>query len=76
MCLSEAARVIRVAGDVAVVELRGARRQVPLVLLTYEGEAVGEGDWLLLHTGLAVARITAAEAAEVNAIRDLGDVHE
>jgi hydrogenase assembly chaperone HypC/HupF len=76
MCVSEAARVIWVEGDVAVVELRGAPRQVPLVLLTYEGEAVGEGDWLLLHTGLAVARITAAEAAEVNAIRDLGDVHE
>jgi hydrogenase maturation factor len=75
MCLPEAACVIRVDGDVAVVELRGVRVQVPLVLLTFGGEAVGEGDWLLLHTGLAVARITAAEAAEVNAIR-LGAVHE
>jgi hydrogenase maturation factor len=75
MCLPEAGRVICVEGDEAVVELRGVRVQVPLVVLTFGGEGVGVGDWLLLHTGLAVARITAAEAAEVNAIRQ-GDVHE
>ena len=75
MCLSEAARVLEVDGDSAVVELRGAPRRVPLVLLTFAGEAVVPGDWLLLHTGLAVARVTAAEAAEVNAVRDQGETH-
>jgi hydrogenase assembly chaperone HypC/HupF len=75
MCLPEAACVIEVDGDSAVVELRGAHRHVPLVLLTFAGEVVQAGDWLLLHTGLAVTRITAAEAAEVNAVREKGDAH-
>ena len=75
MCLSEAARVIEVEGDSAVVELRGARRHVPLVLLTFGGQVIQEGDWLLLHTGLAVARISAGEAAEINAIRHQGETH-
>jgi hydrogenase maturation factor len=75
MCLPEAACVLAVGGDAAVVELRGAHRTVPLVLLTFAGEAVRAGDWLLLHTGLAVARISGAEAVEVNAIRDQGEAH-
>jgi hydrogenase assembly chaperone HypC/HupF len=75
MCLPEAARVLDVDGDCAVVELRGAHRRVPLVLLTFDGDVVSMGDWLLLHTGLAVARISATEAAQVNAIRDQGDPH-
>jgi hydrogenase assembly chaperone HypC/HupF len=75
MCLSEAACVVEVDGDSAVVDLRGVHRRVPLVLLTFAGEVVRPGDWLLLHTGLAVARISATEAAEVNAIRHQGDVH-
>jgi hydrogenase assembly chaperone HypC/HupF len=75
MCLSDAACVLDVDGDSALVELRGAHRRVPLVLLTFAGEPVRRGDWLLLHTGLAVARISAGEAAEVNAIRYQGDSH-
>ena len=75
MCLSEAACVVEVEGDSAVVDLRGARRRVPLVMLTFAGEVITAGDWLLLHTGLAVARISATEAAEVNAIRHQGAPH-
>ena len=75
MCLSEAASVVEVDGDSAVVDLRGSYRRVPLVLLTFAGEVVTPGDWLLLHTGLAVARVTAAEAAEVNAVRHQGETH-
>ena len=75
MCLSEAARVLDIDGDSAVVELRGAIRTVALVVLTFAGETVRPGDWLLMHTGLAVARISAGEAAEINAIRDQGEAH-
>ena len=73
MCLSEAARVLEVDGDSAVVDLRGAQRRVPLVALTFAGEVIRPGDWLLVHTGLAVARISPTEAAEVNAIQ--GEAH-
>jgi hydrogenase expression/formation protein HypC len=73
MCLSEAARVLEVEGDCAVVELRGSPRLIPLVALTFAGEVIRPGDWLLVHTGLAVARISPTEAAEVNAIQ--GEAH-
>jgi hydrogenase expression/formation protein HypC len=73
MCLAEAARVLEVDGDCAVVELRGSRRRIPVIVLTADGVAVAGGDWLLVHSGLAVARISAAEAADVNAIR--GESH-
>lgn len=75
MCLSDAAQVLEVDGDAAVVDLRGTRRRVPILLITSAGEPVHDGDWLLVHTGLAVARISAAEAAHVNAIRYQGDSH-
>jgi hydrogenase maturation factor len=65
MCVSEAALVLGVeAGETALVELRGAARRVPLILVTSAGATVVPGDWLLVQTGLAVGRITAAEAAE------------
>ena len=68
MCVSEAARVIAVEGEeTALVQLRGAPRRVPIVLVTSAGEIVAPGDWLLVQTGLAVARVTAAEAAQRNA---------
>jgi len=68
MCVSEAALVIAVEGDeTALVQLRGAPRRVPIVLVTSAGETVAAGDWLLVQTGLAVARLTASEAAQRNA---------
>jgi hydrogenase maturation factor len=68
MCISEAALVIAVEGDeTALVQLRGAPRRVPIVLVTATGETVMPGDWLVVQTGLAVARVTASEAAQRNA---------
>lgn len=67
MCMCEAALVLSVEGDqAALVELRGAPRWVPIVLVTSAGETVSPGDWLLVQTGLAVARVSAAEAAQRN----------
>ena len=63
------------ADESALVDLRGAARRVPLILVTSAGENVRPGDWLLVQTGLAVARITAAEAAEYNAFRAKGVDH-
>ena len=67
MCVSEAGLVLSVEADeTALVEMRGAARRVPLIVVTSAGDTVLPGDWLLVQTGLAVARITAAEAAERN----------
>ncbi|MGE5828022.1 MAG: HypC/HybG/HupF family hydrogenase formation chaperone [Micromonosporaceae bacterium] len=72
MCVGEAAQVLSVEGDeVALVALHRGPRRVPLVAVTAAGETVAPGDWLLVQTGLAVARISAAEAADRNAYRGL-----
>jgi hydrogenase expression/formation protein HypC len=64
MCVSEAGLVLAVEGDeAALVSVAGSERRVPLIVVTGAGETVAPGDWLLIHTGLAVARITAEEAA-------------
>jgi hydrogenase maturation factor len=64
MCVSEAGLVLAVEGDeTALVSVGGFERRVPLIVVTGAGETVTPGDWLLIHTGLAVARITADEAA-------------
>jgi hydrogenase assembly chaperone HypC/HupF len=65
VCIGQAAQVIDVERDeVALVRVRGRTRRVPLVLLTSAGETVRPGDWLLVQTGLAIARISADRAAE------------
>jgi hydrogenase expression/formation protein HypC len=76
MCVSEVARVVSVEGDeAALVDLRGSQRRVPLILITSTGEKVGPGDWLLVQTGLAVARISADEASEYRARQQRGVDH-
>ena len=76
MCVSEAGLVLSVQGDEsALVDLRGVARRVPLIVVASAGETVRPGDWLLVQTGLAVALITAAEAAERNAFRAKGVDH-
>ena len=76
MCVSEAAFVLSVEEDeAALVDLRGSTRRVPLILITSAGEKVVPGDWLLVQTGLAVARISAAEAADYQTLRQQGVDH-
>jgi hydrogenase expression/formation protein HypC len=75
MCVSYPALVLSVAGDTALVDLRGVQRRVPLVVLASAGVVVEPGNWLAVHTGLAVARLTAAEAARQQSLLD-GVDHE
>jgi hydrogenase expression/formation protein HypC len=76
MCVSEAGLVLAVEGDeTALVSVAGSERRVPLIVVAGDGETVAPGDWLLIHTGLAVARITAEEAAVHHSYRLLGDHH-
>jgi hydrogenase maturation factor len=76
MCVSEVALVLSLEEDeAALVDLRGSLRRVPLILITSKGEKVAPGDWLLVQTGLGVARISAAEAADYTALRQQGVDH-
>jgi hydrogenase assembly chaperone HypC/HupF len=62
MCVAYPARVLAVrAGGSALVWLRG--REQPVLLLAM-AQAPEVGDWLLVQSGIALARIDAGEAAE------------
>ena len=55
MCIARSGQVLRVAGEAADVEVAGRVVAVSLLAL---GEPVSPGDWLLVHSGVAVARLT------------------
>jgi hydrogenase maturation factor len=67
MCVSQLGRVRAADGTIAVVELDGRLRRVPLVALGDQAGSVVAGDWLLLQTGLAVRRLDATEIADLAA---------
>ena len=65
MCLGIPGRVVAIAdgyaGQVALVDVQGARRQVNIGMLD---EPPSAGDWVLLHLGFAVEAIDEAQARE------------
>ena len=67
MCLGEVAQVVEVRpGSRALV--RSRQRTATVSLLTLD-DAVGPGDWVLCHSGFALGRLTAEEAAVATEIR-------
>jgi hydrogenase maturation factor len=67
MCLGEVGQVLDVtAGDVA--EVRVGDRVRTVLLLTLDAP-VATDDWVLIHSGFALARLTADEAREAEQIR-------
>ena len=65
MCLAIPGRIIEIApGQVAVgvVEVAGVRRKVQLGLL--EEDMPKTGDWVLIHVGFAMSKISEQDAAE------------
>jgi hydrogenase assembly chaperone HypC/HupF len=65
MCMAAPAQVIAVSNDgtTADVVVRGREQQVLLAVLDEATRPVDAGDWLLVHSGLALARIDATDAA-------------
>ena len=66
MCLGELAEVIDVGTENAMVSGDGRTRTVSLLTLT---DPVTPGDWVVIHSGFALARLTAEEAREATALR-------
>ena len=66
MCLGELAEVMGVGTDSAVVSGGGRTRTVSLLTLT---DPVLPGDWVVIHSGFALARLTAEQAREATALR-------
>jgi hydrogenase expression/formation protein HypC len=66
MCVGLPARVESIKGGMAVVNATGARREISVELLP----GIKPGDYLMIHAGMAIARITADEAEETQAIME------
>ncbi len=65
MCLAIPGKIVELAaGDVplALVEVAGVRRRVDLALLADDPPVLG--DWVLIHVGFAMSRISEAAAQE------------
>ncbi len=71
MCLELPGRVIEVVPDrtdIARVDVGGVVRAIHLGML--DGPPPAPGDWLTLHLGFAIGRMTDAEAAEALAFEE------
>ncbi len=65
MCLAIPGRVVEFVAEapqLALVEVAGVKRQVNVDLLRDEG--LGAGDWVLIHVGFAMSKISADAAEE------------
>ena len=72
MCLADLGPVLSVdtVAGTAEVDLAGRTKVVSLAPLVWDGRSVVAGDWLVVHTGLAVEIMDQTAAAEVVASRN------
>ena len=67
MCLAIPGKLVELPAErpqFAIVEVAGVRRQVNIDLLSEE--PLESGDWVLVHVGFAMSRISEEGAAEQN----------
>jgi hydrogenase expression/formation protein HypC len=78
MCLAIPGKVVEFVTEtphLALVEVSGVKRQVNVDLLTEEG--LGLGDWVLIHVGFAMSKISEAAAEEqMRMLSMMGEDHE
>ena len=60
MCVGLAAKVVKVKGNIALVDASGARRQVSSELI----ENLDPGDYVMVHAGTAIAKISSDDIEE------------
>jgi hydrogenase expression/formation protein HypC len=75
MCLAIPGKIIELIADqptLATVDVNGVRRRVDLGLLVDEQPV--PGDWVLIHVGFAMSKISERDAAEqMRTLRILGE---
>lgn len=60
MCVGLPAKIVSIEDGMAVVDATGARRKVSAELL----DDLNPGDYVMVHAGIAIAKIEEAEAEE------------
>jgi hydrogenase expression/formation protein HypC len=80
MCLGIPGQIVEIVDDqthIAKAEVSGVRRNVNIGLLTEGDDAVGIGDWVLIHVGFAMSKIDEEEAKETRRFLEmLGEPYE
>lgn len=75
MCLGIPGQIIDIVDDansIAKVDVSGVRRNVSVALVRPDG--IGPGDWVLIHVGFAMSKISQQQAAEqLEMLRQLGE---
>jgi hydrogenase expression/formation protein HypC len=75
MCLAIPGKIVEMVADqatLALVDVNGVRRRVDLGLLVDENPV--PGDWVLIHVGFAMSKISEQDAAEqMRTLRILGE---
>lgn len=74
MCLAIPGKVLALdpGGHLATVDVMGVRRRVNIDLVKDEG--VGEGDWVLIHVGFALSKVSEGEAqAQLKLLAAMGE---
>jgi hydrogenase expression/formation protein HypC len=67
MCLGTVARVVEVLYDARVVVEHDGRHEEVLTMTL--DDAIGPGDWVVIHSGFVLERISEARATDALAIR-------
>ena len=78
MCLAIPGKIVELIPDqpnIAIVDVNSVRRRVDLGLLVDEYPA--PGDWVLIHVGFAMSKISEQDAVDqMNTLRMLGEAEQ
>lgn len=66
MCVGLSAKVIQIEDGTALIDASGARRKVSAELI----EDLEPGDYVMVHAGVAIAKITEGEGEETHRIME------
>lgn len=66
MCVGLSAKIVKIQEGTAVVDASGARREVSVALLN----DLEPGDYVMVHAGVAIAKITDEDEAETDAVME------
>ena len=64
MCVGLPARVMKIQNGMALVDASGAKREVSAALI----DELDPGDYVMVHAGMAIAKITDNDADETDDI--------
>ena len=66
MCVGLPAKVVSIKNGTAIVDASGARREVSAELL----DELDPGDYVIVHAGIAIAKITSDDKEETVSVMD------